>query len=260
LAAVVEGRKQALADLKSDLQRLKGIRTAGEASQTDAVRRIGEASPLAAKAFEEISRVESEAATVEDAALKVLEEAAKTAQAAAGANDAWVSSAREHTQNLAAEIKERSAFAERENDEWMAGHIAAQTADARLEKAWIYYDRFASATENVRVLTDAKATLGLNEADPAAEQTKADEARTKGIEEVTKAMEVLEKAHRRAERHWTLTAQAAGTTYLLSLFGNTDYTADAIATYRDALKGRETDKTTEKLAARLRRLEQRQPG
>lgn len=257
LAAVVEGRKQAVADLRSDLQRLEGIRTAGEASQTDAARRIGEALPLAAQAFEEISRVESEAAAVEDAALKLFEEAAKTAQTAAGAIDTWISSARERTQNLAAEVKERSAFAERENDDWMAGHIAAQAADARLERAWIYYDRFASATENVRVLTDAKATLGLNEADPAAEQTKADEARTKGIEEVTKAMETLEKAHRRAEKHWTLTAQAAGTTYLLSLFGNTDYTADAVATYRDALKGRETDKTTEKLAARLKRLEQR---
>lgn len=257
LAVVVEGRKQAVVDLKSDLKRLEGIKAAAELSQADAERRIGEALPLAGDAFDQLSKMESEAATIEDAALKLLDEAAKTAQTASTNMDAWVSAARERTQNLAAEVKDRSAFAERENDDWMAGHIAAQAADARLERAWIYYDRFASATENVRVLNDAKATLGLKEADPDAEQAKADDARTKGIDEVNKAMDVLQKAHGRTEKHWTLTAQGAGTTYLLALFGHADYTADVVEGYRAALKGRETDKTTEKLAARLKRLESR---
>lgn len=257
LSAVVEGRKQAVADLRADLKRLEGIRSANESAQVDAVRRIEEAGPQAAAAFEEINRIESEAVTIEDSALKFLDQAAATALQAANEIDQWISRAKEKTQNLAPEGKERSAFTEAENDDWMAGHAAAQAADAKLEKAWIYYDRFAAATENARILAEAKKTLDLNEADPAAEETKANEARTKGVEEVAKAMDILEKSHRRTERHWTLTAQAAGTAYLMSLFGNADYTADAVEGYRAALKGRETEKFTEKLAARLKKLESR---
>jgi hypothetical protein len=59
------------------------------------------------------------------------------------------------------------------------------------------------------------------------------------------------------DRQWTIAAQAAGTTYLLVLFGQKDYVADTIEGYRNALKGRETEKYTEKLAARLKRLENR---
>jgi hypothetical protein len=71
-------------------------------------------------------------------------------------------------------------------------------------------------------------------------------------------MDVLKNAHGKTEKHWTIAAQAAGTTYLLALFGQTDYVADAVEGYRNALKGRETEKYTEKLAARLKRLESRQ--
>jgi len=44
---------------------------------------------------------------------------------------------------------------------------------------------------------------------------------------------------------------------LLSLFGQADYAKDSIEAYRAALKGRETDKHVERLAARLKRLESR---
>ena len=257
LAGKVEGQERAVKDFHSDLSRLEGIKAAHQAAQTDALQRIAETAPLATEAYDELNRVESEAVAIEDAALKLFDQAVSAAQQAAGAADQWTGAAREHTQNLKPETKERSAFNARENDDWMSGHIAAQAADARLAKAWIQYDRFLAASQNADVLALVTKSLGLKEADPESERTKAAEARQAGIEEVTKAMEILEKAYRKTEKHWTLAAQAAGTTYLLALFGQTDYVADAIEGYHNALKGRETEKYTEKLAARLKRLESR---
>ena len=257
LAAKVESEQKSVADFRSDLSRIEGIKTASQAAQTDAAQRIADMAPLAAEAYDEMNRIESEAEVVEDAALKLLDQSVSASQQAAGAVDEWTSQAREHTQNLSPETKERSAYNAREDDDWMGGHIAAQAADARLAKAWIHYDRFVGASQNADVLAWVTKTLGLKEADPESQRTKAEEARDAGIDEVTKAMEVLEKAHRKTGKHWTIAAQAAGTTYLLALFGQTDYVADAVEGYRNALKDRETEKYTEKLAARLKRLESR---
>ncbi len=257
VGARVAGLQEAVAAFGADLTRLEGIRAANQIEQDEAVRRISEAAGVAAESYTELSRVESEASAIEEGAGKILDQSISASQQAAAAVEKWISEARERTQNLAPETKERSAYAARENDDWLAGHIAAQSADARMQKAWMQYDRFTSATENAEVLSALNAVVRLPEADPVAERTKADEARTAGVEEITKAMEVLEKAHRRAEKHWTLTAQAAGTTYLMSLFGYPDYVADAVDGYRKALQGRETDKATEKLTARLKRLENR---
>lgn len=257
LAAKVEGEQKSVADFRSDLSRIAGIKTASQAAQTDAAQRIAEAAPLAAEAYDELNRVESEAEVAEEAALKLLDQSVSASQQAAGAVDEWTGQARERTQHLSPERKERSAYNARENDDWMNGHIAAQAADARLAKAWIHYDRFVAASQNADVLALVTKTLGLKEADPESERTKAAEARDAGIEEVTKAMDVLQKAHGKTGKHWTLAAQAAGTTYLLALFGQTDYVADAVEGYRNALKNRETEKYTEKLAARLKRLESR---
>lgn len=257
LAAKVEGEQKCVADFRSDLSRIEGIKAASLAAQTDAAQRIAETAPLAAEAYDELNRLESEAEVVEDAALKLLDQSVSASQQAAGAVDTWTGDAGKHTQNLKPEAKERSVYNARENDDWMAGHIAAQAADARLAKAWIHYDRFVAASQNADVLALVTKTLGLKEADPESERTKAAEARQGGIDEVTKAMEVLQKAHGKTEKHWTIVAQAAGTTYLLALFGQTDYVADAVEGYRNALKNRETEKYTERLAARLKRLESR---
>ena len=58
-------------------------------------------------------------------------------------------------------------------------------------------------------------------------------------------------------KHWTLTAQAAGTTYLLALFGHEDYVTDVIETYRNAVTGRENDGFAATFVARLAKLENR---
>ncbi len=257
LGARVEGEQTGLADALSDLSRLEGMRAASLAAQTDATNRIAEAGPLAAEAYEQLNRVESEAQAIEDAALKMLDQSVSASQQAAGAVEEWMSQARDRTQSLSPEAADFSAFKARENDDWIGGHIAVQSADARLAKAWIYYDRFVSASQNADILSLLTQTFGFREADPENERTKAEAARQAGIDEITKAMDVLTKAHPKTEKHWTVVAQAAGTTYLLALFGQNDYLSDAIEGYRNALKGREAEKFTEVLETRLKRLESR---
>ncbi len=257
LATSVDGQVARVADFRSDLARLEGIKTAGNAAQTGAGQRKTETAPLASETFDKLSRLESEAEKIEGDALKMLDQSASSSQAAAASVDEWIGNARERAQDLSPESKDLSPSNARMDDEWMAGHIAAQAADARLAKAWIHYDRFVAASQNAEVLATASQVFGLKEADADSQRTKAEEAHKAGIEEVTRAMEILEKAYRKTEKHWTLTAQAAGTTYLLALFGQKEYVAEAVEGYRNALKGRETEKYTEKLATRLKRLESR---
>ena len=130
-------------------------------------------------------------------------------------------------------------------------------ADARLAKAWIHYERFRAAEQNADALTAASETVTLAEADPEQQRMRAIEARDAGVEEITQAMSVLEKAHRNLGRHWTLAAQGASTTYLLALFGQSSYVADAVEGYRNAIKGRENETFARKFVDRLRQLESR---
>ena len=257
LATRIDDTRQALDDFGVAIGRLENIRDAHRATQAHAVKQIAEASSAAATAYAELNRIESEAFAIEDAALKTFDQSISSAQQAAAAVNEWIDDARDRAAGLSPEAKDRSADDKRAGDGWMGGFIAAQAADARLAKAWIYYDRYDAYRRTAESLAAVQKSLTVKEGDAEAEQTKSLAARDAGVDEVTKAMEVLEKVHRAVDRHWTIAAQAAGTSYLLALFGQKDYVADAAQRYRDALKGRETERYTEKLAARLQQLEGR---
>ena len=199
--------------------------------------------------YADLDRSDSEAFAVEDEALGLLDKAARTAKQASGFADDWIRDAR-------VRADQSPAFAKRVTDTWMGGHIAAQEADARLIAAWIGFDRFEAYTENAAILEKA-ATIAMKEVDPEAETAKASAARTAAVEQITQAMVVLKSAHRKLNEHWTLTAQAAGANYLMTLFGYQDYLADAIESYRNAVKGREDDRIAQPFADRLSRLEGR---
>ncbi|MCH7596308.1 MAG: hypothetical protein IID35_07085 [Planctomycetes bacterium] len=257
LAETIEREALALADLNSDRDRLVGIRDAYGASEADARRRVDEIQPLVADVYAELNRVESEAEVAEDEALDLLNESARLFQQASNHARRWIDDARELTQAMSPEAKQRSAFEKRTGDAWMGAHIAVQVADARLAKAWIHYERFRAAEQNADALTAASETVTLAEADPEQQRMRAIEARDAGVEEITQAMSVLEKAHRNLGRHWTLAAQGASTTYLLALFGQSSYVADAVEGYRNAIKGRENETFARKFVDRLRQLESR---
>jgi flagellar biosynthesis chaperone FliJ len=254
-AKQVEGKEQVLREVQADTAHLEGMKSDYTKAQAQAVNRINECAVAAAESYEELSRVESEAFAIEDEALALLERSGKASQQAAGYARQWISDARDRTEGLSSEVKERSAFGSRLQDTWMGGYIAAQEADVRLAKAWIYYERYTSATQNGRILSIVTDALPLQEADPESEHAKSSEAHDAGVEEITRAVTLLERAHNDTNRHWTVAAQAAGTTYLMALFGHEDYVADAIEGYRNAVKGREDEKSAEAFVARLNRLE-----
>jgi chromosome segregation ATPase len=248
-AAKVNKETQGLATLRADLDALRQTRSEYELGQAAAKSRIADLTPKAADAYEALNQTASEASAMEEKALGYLDQAAKQFEQTSRLAEQWASEGRQRTQNLSSELKQFSADERRANNRWFAGYTLAQTADARAEKACVFY---------VRQLASAKGSLDIAEVDVDGERAKAAEAKKNGVEEIKLAMAALQKAHRDVGNHWTVAAQAAGITDLLALFGESDYVADAIAGYRNALKGRENEPYVEKFAQRLKELEGRE--
>ena len=255
LASKIAIEQASMQQLEADLSQLERTREEYRAAETGATARLAALAPEAEAIFDELNRAESEAFAIEEKALGFFDEAASALQQAARSGDQWMAVGRERTQNLSPEAQQRSAFQERNDDGWLAGHTLAETAAARLAKAWIHYDRYRGALRDAETLSALNSSLTLAEAGPEGERTKADQAKKQGIDEIKQAMVALEKAHKGLNRHWSVTAQSGGTIYLLALFGETDYVADAIQHYRNALKGREAEPFAEPFATRLAELE-----
>lgn len=257
LAATIDGQERALEGLRTDVTRLEGIEEAYQATQDQAVQRITESAATASEAYTELNRIDSEAYVIEDEAFELFDRSQRTAEQAAGYADRWLADARERTQGLSREAQQRSAYGSRLRDGWMGGYVAALEADAHLAKAWIHYTRYDTYTQNANVLAKVAQLLQLGEADAESERAKAEEAHDAGVDEINATMEVLERVHNKTERHWTVTAQAAGATYLLALFGHEDYVEEAIEAYGHAVEGREDDAFAQPFVSSLSRLEER---
>lgn len=257
LAATIDGRERALEGLRTDVTRLEGIEEAYQATQDRAVQGITGSAATATEAYTELNRIDSEAYVIEDEALELLDRSLRTARQAAGYADRWLADARERTQGLSREAQQRSAHGSRLRDRWMGGYVAAVEADAHLARAWIHYARYDTYTQNANVLAKVAQSLQLGEANAESERAKAQEAHDAGVDEIKQTMEVLEDVHDKTERHWTVTAQAAGATYLMALFGHEDYLAEAIETYRNAVEGRENEAYAQPFVSSLSRLEAR---
>lgn len=255
LAERIAGKQNELDGLREDLSRLDGIKASVLARGRTIEQSIDDATKAGAEAYSELDRLQTEAYSREDQALQRLDQAARIAEQAAGFADAWVRDAQSKTQSLSPEAKERSAFHARVRDGWMSGAMLAQAADAHLTRASIQYARHDAHARTADALERLLQFASIEELDPQEEQDKADQARAAGVEEIKLAMNLLQKAHNKSERHWTLTAQAAAANDLLFMFGYDDYAKDAMEAYRAAVKGRESEPFAAPFVARASRLE-----
>lgn len=259
LAGKIELEQAGVDAIRSDLARLESGRKPYEAQKALTAQRIPEIQEEASEAYEELSRVDSEAEAIEERGLKFLDQSVTASQQAASLADKWVSEGRDRAEKLSPEAKDRSAGNSRSDDIWIGGFVQAQVADAKAVKAWIYYDRYNAANRITTALERITNQVAIREADLGAQRTKAQTAKDASVKEVELAMAAVEKAHKGTERHWTLSAQGAGITYLMVLLGHDDYLADTVEAYRNAVKSRESEQSVEKLVTRLRGLEARQP-
>ena len=138
----------------------------------------------------------------------------------------------------------------------MEGYAEAQAADAQFAMAWLHLQRYAATIQDIEVLEPAATPLGLD-VELGAYREFADEAKELGVATVQEVAATMNKVHRKTDQHWTNTAQAAGATYLLVLFGDESYVRDTISAYRSALEGREDEDYTSVLSARIRELQDR---
>jgi uncharacterized coiled-coil protein SlyX len=257
LALRVQGAEDACLALRSDMVRLEKTGEQYALKQERALQRTGDVQAEAEAAYDELAGIVAEAEELADQAIASFEKAVDASEKAARQADGWIRAARDRASNLSSSARDVSAHESRTKDTWITAASLAQIADAQLAIAWAYYGQYQGRAENHALLSNAARVLGLTEADPDGEQEAAEQARGAGIAAVQAAMEALARAHRDAGRHWTLAAQAAGTTYLMVLFGHEDYTRDVVEGYRKALEGREDESYTAKLAARLKRLQKR---
>ncbi len=255
VAARIDGRRGVGDDLRSAIDRLQRVKTERQEAKAKADREWAGAVDVATELYDALNRLESEAFAAEDTAIADLDQAARTAQQASRFAAQWISDARDRTDGLAQDAAQRSAFQPRLRDGWMGAHIAAQEADARLAKAWLYHDRFSAYSQNAEVLGAVAEALSIAEVDVDAEREKATEARDAGINEISQARQVLDRVHRDADEHWTLAAQAASTVYVMTLFGHAGYRQDVIDGYQKAIQGREDRSSTAPFRRRLRQLD-----
>ena len=255
LAAIIEVEGRAIGDLQSAITRLEGMKATFQTEQDRAAKQIPDAVATAAETFEELNGIDSEALEAEEEALRLLDQSARASKQAAGyaAND--LSEARDRAGALSSTARGQSALAKREQDRWIGGHIAAQTADARLARAWVYYQQYEAYSRTAEVLAQVGGPLELEEADVEDERAKATEAHDAGVEEISLAVIELQRAHRDADRHWTIVAQEAGAAYLMALFGHPSYVDEAIEAYRSAVQDREDEASARPFVNRLDRLE-----
>ena len=255
LAATIEVERQAIYDLRSAIARLEGMKATYQTEQDRAARQVPDAISAARDTFDELNRLDSEAFAIEEEALRLLDQAARASRQAASSAATALTDARDRAATLSSGARNRSPFARREQDRWIGGHVTGQVADARLARAWIYYQQFDVYTRNVALLAKVADPLQLTEANVESERAKAAEAHDAGVEEISMAVSELKKAHRDADRHWTFVAQEAGAAYLMALFGHPSYIDHAIDAYRNAVRGREEEPAAEPFADRIDRLE-----
>lgn len=257
LASKVQREKDGLQGLRDDLTLLDGKKGFYQRMEVAATATIDETGPIANQAYDELNQLEAEAVAIEDLAIGFLDQSVSSSKQAANVAGRWSSDASSALSSISAEAKMNSAMQARSDDQWIVGYNNAQVADAQLAKAAIYLSRYKESTRTASVLATVTGSIDLSEVDVEAERSKAAGAREAGVEAVTEAAAILERAHRTTGRHWTLVAQAATANEVLVQFGLGDYVADALTGYRNAIKGREGEAFSKPFADRIRRLEDR---
>ena len=255
LAAAQRIWEAALGNLQGNLHRQKGLKESLAARQLSAETDIAALSKDATATYDELARFDAEAETSEEKALDLFSRAARAGKAAGDALRTVLNDSRSASEPLSPEAKERSAANAASQDAWMIGHLTGEIVDARLARARIYQSRYAARLQNSTLLAETQTNLGLKETDAPREKKMADEAHAGGIAEITEAAAILESAHRESGRHWTFVAQSGNLSDLLILFGDTTASKDSLATYRSAVKGRETQPFVRQLNSRISRLE-----
>ena len=253
----VDGARQGLEALQASLDQLTDLKAQYGQAEQNARQQLTAARELGAAAYDQWKTIESEAEAAEDEVLDLLVSAAESAEAASRAAETRLSDDRERAGEVSAEARQYSAYEQRSQNQWLAGHIEAQVADADLMAASVYYDRYRCRMENARVLDAVADYLTLAEADAEGERAVAMEAREAGIERVVDAVEELQRVHRSTDGLWTVAAQAASVKHLLVLFGMERYAREVADSYRAAIEGREDDPAAEPFAAMLRQLQRR---
>lgn len=260
LVRTVEIAEKAIERLRANLRHLEDVRTTRREEADEIRRELLVVREAGRSALAELRGSADAADTVEAAALEDFDVAIRSARAAAQRIDTWINDASTQAQLLSPKARDHSAYGRRGDAKRIVGDISALAADARLAKAWIHHGQFLASTANREVLEEVATALSLD-ADLEEWTDIASTAEEAASAEIEETLVILERVHGLLDRHWAVTAQAAGSAYLWAMFSDEDtarpIVADVIESYREAIQGRENEMYAARIAARLAELEGR---
>lgn len=253
----LQGSQESVEAIRADIARLEETQAQYEAKAQAARARVADAMSNATAVVSTLAELDSAAMSAEDSAIQSFDRSESAFRAANRSAESQASNARTEAGELSPSVRDFSAADARSKERWTSGFLAGQAADAILAKAWVLYSRYAGQSRNAQVLAEAERVFELEAMQSSVQLEQAADAQAEGIAAVVSAMKDLERAHGATNRHWTLVAQAAGANYLLSLFGEAGYEQEALAGYRSATSGRESEIYAAGIVRRMRELEQR---
>jgi chromosome segregation ATPase len=254
--AELDRLKEALVSAEADIKTSEELRRHLDATVARDRERAQRIKDSVGPLLDELKKTVAEAETVESKAVQKLNGAIKASAAAMNiANDA-VNQARQSVSELSPKAQAAAAESLAQNDSWVAAQRGAQKADAQILLGKVYYQQFRDAARDQKLLSEIGAPLRLSDVDAGAYAQKRDTAKRLGTEVLEDAIKQLENSWRALKEHWTVRAEIAGATHLLSLFGDPDGVLrdTALANYQSAVEGREDNPHAAAYVERIRQL------
>jgi hypothetical protein len=253
LQARADNTAELLASLRVEVEAMQAAKAQLAQRAADATSRSAELQAEAADAYESMTDLLSRAEAAEEEAIADLGQAVRAFAAAANKMRSRQGDAGEEIADLSSEARERSAKELFSNVRWPVASNNARAADAHLRLAMVYYERYRDLTADGAILAQVADELAI-EADPDDLGEQADQARQSGSEATEKAIDLLLKASRDLNQHYSVTAEIASAYYLQSLFGQPQFVSAAIENYQAAVEGREDDPAVRTYMERLGQL------
>jgi len=250
LQARAEQTGQMLAALGSQVEVLEASKARLARQAAEAAARAAELQTRAADAYESMTDLLDRAESLESEAIAKLDAAFRAFNGAAAQIQSQQAEASEAVAALSQEASERSARAAFSSNRWPAASDRARAADAKLRLAMIHYDRYRDLTADSGILAGLPDALEI-EADPEDLSEQAEEAGTEGFAAAEEAIDILYRASRDLNQHFSVAAEIASAYYLQSLFGRPDRVAAAIENYQAAVEGREDNPAVRRYVERL---------
>jgi hypothetical protein len=247
------GVHELLENASAALARLEALKQEYAARAQAAGERLAAETETARQSFDQYKERLAETRSLEEEAIKKLEQASRAFSTARNLADARVND----VPTLSPAQEEESPVKLIREDRWLSAQLRCQAADANVWKALVLYDRYDHLKTVLAKLGDIEANVVSLGFSPTETEAEIESTRATAEESLTDAINSIESAGRDLKQHWSVAATVAGAEYVLALFDNPAMVELAMANYRAVVQDRETNPFVRPFVERLNQLRNR---